>query len=185
MSKLSNSVFSLALILSVLLSGCMAFEVNYAIPQAAPVVEAGEVISLYPGTTIQGIANALKGLPGTQIWAKNGQFVFAWVMQGQGWGVVGAIPSGNAQLGVIPKGMAGNLINAESYSNQLVTCLKEHGWVKVAPAAVPLAFRTAVLQVVASAAEKAAFMSTSLANFLIIPVIPGMLTPPGFEEIQS
>jgi hypothetical protein len=42
-----------------------------------------------------------------------------------------------------------------------------------------------VLQVVASAAEKAAFMSTSLANFLIIPVIPGMLTPPGFEEIQS
>lgn len=186
-NKRSNLVFSLALIFSCLLSACAAFDVGYAVPRVvAPPVLADEVISLYPGTTLQGIANTLRGLPGTQIWMKDGQFIFAWVMQGQGWGVVGAVPAGNVQLGVIPKGIAGNLINAETYANQLATCLKDHGWVRVAPSAVPLAFRTAVVQTVTVAAEHAAFMSTNLANFMLIPVIPGMLTPPGFNpEIKS
>lgn len=185
-NRYSNLIFSLALILSCLLSSCMAFDINYAIPARPPAVLPDQVVSLYPGSTLQGIANALKGLPGTQIWMKDGAMVFAWSVTGRGWGVVGAIPAGNAQLGVIPKGLSGNLISADTYANQLVTCLKDHGWVKITPAAVPLAFRTAVLQTVTVAAEHALFMSSSLANFFIIPIVPELLTPPGASpEIKS
>lgn len=124
----------LPLILVFALSGCMGavqLPTNYAPPLP------GQVVTIQPGTVMQGIKAALTGHPGTSIWACGKNVLVLWANEGQQTVSFFGVSTAGVEMDMAKMLKdGGNLVNARSVSD-LTASLKASGWEKVAPNAAP------------------------------------------------
>lgn len=155
-------LFSYALILSVLLSGCA---VQYA--QVPPALIPGEVALLHPGSTWVGMMNALNGAPGTLRLMKEGQLVLAWHVPGLG--------SAYAYISEASRMGMQNFLWQWGGKGQIVTtcdwtCLQDtllnNGWKVIPAGGVPAAFAAEL----SAACAGFIMVSAGLPNVIMLPM---------------
>ncbi len=149
MKRISPIIFRMALIISLLLSGCAV---------AQPIQSVG----FY--STLQGMISAAQGAPGSFIYSDGNNYLLAWQM-GQQYGFVVLNSSGDPVNALATLIGNGQKVNAFTMSD-LIKCISASGWRMILPQDLPAAFTDSLLS---TAAASIASGSRALTSFIILP----------------
>lgn len=170
--KMFNTYLALVaiVILSMLMSSCAAIQVP-------PLYD---MLPIQPGSTLYGMAQAMKGAVGTAIFSKNGVYLITWSMKDSG--AAYAVINGKyhdfetaiREFEWLSRGR-GTLTTWDNF-DIIRKSAAEQGWAKIPYTAVPIALRSAVT----ATAVIQGFTSAAMPTFFFIPatIIQGLMENP-------
>lgn len=148
MKKKYSMLFTLAMVVSVLLTGCFG---AYTSPVNAPQA-VGQVIGLQPATTLYGLQTVMANkAPGLGMMFKDNMYLFSWILKdSQTVGFVAfktgvsGMPSAVDVYKQISEGITGNTTSAQTW-NILKQYLLTKGWQEMTPDNMPPAIKVGIL----------------------------------------
>jgi hypothetical protein len=129
----------------------------------------GEVMTISPGSTMYGITQALKGAPGTAIYAAPGDkfYIITWTIQGMGraWASIANVPDGFNSW-VRATGAKGSIVNEADWAT-MEGYLKTGGLTTISASAIAGHISTAAI---AYFAQLALIGASTFPTILAVPV---------------
>jgi hypothetical protein len=161
-----NSVFSLALILSILLSGCAAAQIDSAVsPQLQPV-------GFY--TTLVGIRSAVACAPGTFLMENKDVVMAAWPFGGN-YAFASFSKTGKPIVDLMAE-MGGNGQRTDVFTmSSLTRYLEDNGWRYITPDRLPLPLLATLKSYAAVSLENAPQTFTTI---LVVPLSENQINAP-------
>jgi len=168
---IQKNMFRFALLLSFLLSACAVNPAHVYSTEVQP-------IGFY--TTLQGMISCVKGAPGTSIYSSE-KLIMMVFPQGTKYGFIVLDKLGNPLYDLVKAGGNGQKVCPECMS-EVINFLKMTTWKRILPAELPGPFLI-TLESYATAAISVG--SSTLVNLILIPVLPEILYPPAFQDINT